>query len=139
MEGVGSLSLPLSLDQVRQLEASGDPAPYGRGTETVIDPDVRRATQLSAARVSGGAIQGLGTRASACSPIAWSHAPHRAEGAGWAAAVRHMTRAVAKGLGVVEGCNVEARLYKLLVYEPGGHFKIHRDTEKEAGMFATLV
>ncbi len=25
------------------------------------------------------------------------------------------------------------------VYEPGGHFKVHRDTEKEAGMFATLV
>ncbi len=53
MEGVGSLSLPLSLDQVRQLLASGDPAPYGRGSETVIDPDVRRATQLSAARVKG--------------------------------------------------------------------------------------
>ncbi len=45
---------------------------------------------------------------------ATEHAPH-AEGAGWAAAMRHMTRAASKGLGVVEGCNVEARLYKLLV------------------------
>jgi len=30
-------------------------------------------------------------------------------------------------------------LYKMLVYKKGGHFKIHRDTEKEAGMFATLI
>ncbi len=63
----------------------------------------------------------------------------RAESAVWAAAVRHMTKAATKGLGLVDGCSVESRLYKLLVYGPGGHFKIHRDTEKEAGMFATLV
>ena len=34
---------------------------------------------------------------------------------------------------------MEARLYKLLVYEAGGHFKSHRDTEKEPGMFGTLL
>lgn len=34
---------------------------------------------------------------------------------------------------------VEAHLYKLLFYETGGHFKAHRDTEKEPGMFATLI
>jgi hypothetical protein len=34
---------------------------------------------------------------------------------------------------------VQAHLHKLLVYPPGGHFKPHRDTEKEKGMFATLV
>jgi hypothetical protein len=46
---------------------------------------------------------------------------------------------VAAGLGEDEGAGVEARLYKLLLYEPGGHFVTHRDTEKEAGMFATLL
>ncbi len=61
MEGVGSISLPLSLDQVSQLEASGQPAPYDLGSETLIDPDVRRATQVSAARVSGEAVQGRHT------------------------------------------------------------------------------
>lgn len=30
-------------------------------------------------------------------------------------------------------------LYKLLLYEEGGFFKKHRDTEKSAGIFATLV
>jgi hypothetical protein len=35
--------------------------------------------------------------------------------------------------------NVEARLYKLLLYEQGGHFSAHQDTEKERGMIGTLV
>ena len=34
---------------------------------------------------------------------------------------------------------VEARLYKMVLYEDGGFFKAHKDTEKEPGMFATLV
>jgi hypothetical protein len=34
---------------------------------------------------------------------------------------------------------VTAVLYKLLLYEEGGFFKTHRDTEKADGMFATLV
>lgn len=35
--------------------------------------------------------------------------------------------------------NVEARLYKLLLYQQGGHFSAHQDTEKERGMIGTLV
>ena len=35
--------------------------------------------------------------------------------------------------------HAEAHLYKLLVYEPGGFFFAHRDTEKVAGMVATMV
>lgn len=34
---------------------------------------------------------------------------------------------------------IEARLYKLLLYKTGGHFAAHRDTEKERGMFGTLL
>lgn len=34
---------------------------------------------------------------------------------------------------------VTASLYKLVLYEPGGFFKPHRDTEKEPGMFGTLI
>ena len=40
------------------------------------------------------------------------------------------------------GCgnkNIKAEPYKLLLYEKGGHFKPHRDSEKQDGMFATLV
>jgi hypothetical protein len=39
----------------------------------------------------------------------------------------------------VEKQGVHANLYKLLLYEAGGHFTVHRDTEKEEGMFGTLV
>jgi hypothetical protein len=30
--------------------------------------------------------------------------------------------------GLLQGCTVEAHLYKVLVYGPGGHFVPHRDT-----------
>ena len=43
----------------------------------------------------------------------------------------------ATGLGV--SGNVQAELYKLLVYDAGSFFIKHRDTEKIPGMFATLV
>ena len=39
----------------------------------------------------------------------------------------------------VGGTGVEARLYKLVLYEEGGFFKSHKDTEKEPGMFGSLV
>ena len=40
------------------------------------------------------------------------------------------------------GCQqtpVTAGLYKLLLYDAGGFFVSHRDTEKTKGMFGTLV
>ena len=48
---------------------------------------------------------------------------------------RHV-QAACRGLGVQSAVH---RLFKLLVYEPGGKFIQHRDTEKEKGMFGTLV
>jgi hypothetical protein len=45
---------------------------------------------------------------------------------------------VIAGLGC-SGMKVSAKLYKLLVYETGGLFRPHRDTEKADGMFGTLV
>ena len=41
------------------------------------------------------------------------------------------------GIGCPTG-RLEAELYKLLIYEPGGFFSEHRDTEKTDGMVATL-
>lgn len=35
--------------------------------------------------------------------------------------------------------HIKANLYKLLIYEEGGFFKKHQDTEKEPGMFGTLL
>ena len=38
-----------------------------------------------------------------------------------------------------EGATVSAEFYKLLVYDAGGFFVAHRDSEKTGGMFGTLV
>src|SRR4028119_1603185 len=55
VEGVGPVALPLLQMQARQLIAAAEPAPYGRGAETVLDPAVRRCWQIGPGR---GRIRG---------------------------------------------------------------------------------
>ena len=98
--------------QARQLIAAAEPAPYGRGAETVVDPAVRRCWQIAPDRV-------------------------RIRGRHWARTLETILARVAEGLGV--DAPVTAEFYKLLVYDEGGFFIGHRDTEKAPGMFATLV
>ena len=110
--GVGRVALPLLPAQAAQLAAVAEPAPYGRGEDTVLDPAVRRSWQISPELVRIG-------------------------GRGWAATLESILSRLAEGLGV-EG-PVSASLHKLLLYEAGGFFVGHRDTEKLPGMFGTLV
>jgi predicted 2-oxoglutarate/Fe(II)-dependent dioxygenase YbiX len=112
VEGVGPIALPLLPIQVEQLVAVAEQAPYGRGEETLVDPDVRRTWQINADKV-------------------------RIEGRHWPQTVEAIVSRAAEGLGVTD--TVKAELYKLLVYEEGCFFVDHRDTEKAPGMFATLV
>src|SRR5688500_15062487 len=51
VDGVGLLGLPLPVVQVEALAAVAAPAPYGRGTETLVDPSVRRCGQIEARSV----------------------------------------------------------------------------------------
>ena len=48
----------------------------------------------------------------------------------WARLLAVTVEKCCKGLGVSAALHVEAQLYKLLLYEAGGHFVPHRDTEK---------
>ena len=109
----GVLSFPIPQSQARALVADADRAPYGRGQETIVDPSVRDCWQLAPARVRMG-------------------------GRAWADTFGEILDRTTVGLGCPEGA-VTAELYKLLIYEPGGFFKPHRDTEKADGMVATLV
>ncbi len=52
VEGVGRVGLPLPEVQARQLIEVAEAAPYGRGTETVLDQDYRRTWQIDASRFS---------------------------------------------------------------------------------------
>lgn len=110
--GFGTLPLPLIPQVLDLLGPLAEPAPYGRGGETLIDPDVRRCRQIAASQVD----------------LSDTH---------WTDTLDAMTATAAQGLGV-EG-DVEARLYKMLLYEAGDFFVPHRDSEKEPGMFGTLV
>ena len=56
----------------------------------------------------------------------------------WLRALQEIVREASLGLGIDEE-NIRAEFYKLLLYETGGHFKAHTDSEKFPGMFGTLV
>lgn len=109
--GLGTLPLPIVPLLLPELQAAGSPAPYGRGPDTLVDAEVRRCHQVSAADVE----------------LPLDFEPR----------LQRITRRAATALGVAG--KVEAHLYKLLVYGPGDFFVAHRDTEKEPGMFGTLV
>lgn len=112
VEGVGRIALPLLSLQAEQLVAVAEHAPYGRGQETIVDTKVRRTWQIDANRVT----------------LSGKH---------WQENLDVIVNRAAIGLGV--SGEVRAELYKLLVYDAGSFFISHRDTEKAAGMFATLV
>src|SRR5690349_13123431 len=90
--GTAELLAPLLPAQADQLAAVAEPAPYGRGAETLIDPAVRRCRQIGPDRVSLG-------------------------GRHWARTLESIVARTAEGLGV-EG-PVSAEFYKLLLYEEG--------------------
>ncbi len=113
IEGLGVLSFPVPPAQIAALTQLATRAPYGRGEETILDESVRKVWQLPPDQVRLG-------------------------GKSWAANFDSILHQVIAGLGC-EGIPVSAELYKLLVYEPGGFFLAHRDTEKTEGMFGTLV
>ncbi|MEI8397203.1 MAG: 2OG-Fe(II) oxygenase [Rhodospirillaceae bacterium] len=112
VDGVGPIALPLLPVQAEQLAAVAEPAPYGRGEETLVDTAVRRTWQIGAERI-------------------------HIRGKHWAGTLDSILARVADGLGLTEP--VSAELYKMLVYDRGSFFVGHRDTEKAPGMFATLV
>jgi hypothetical protein len=113
VEGVGLISFPVPEAQIQQLIQQAARAPYGLGEDTLHDETVRRTWQLSASQVRIG-------------------------GKSWDRTFSQMLARVVDGLGCAEA-KVSAELYKLLIYEPGGFFAAHRDTEKAGGMFGTLV
>ena len=110
--GVGPIALPLLPMQAEQLIAVSERAPYGRGEDTLVDTEVRRTWQIGADRIRIG-------------------------GRHWSRSLTAIVDRCATGLGVAGP--VSAQLYKMLVYDAGSFFVGHRDTEKAAGMFATLV
>ena len=107
------IAFPLANAQANMIRQVAEQAPYGKGMDTVVDTSVRKAWQLDASKVEIG-------------------------GSGWETTLQNITNDCVKDLGLTNA-SVKSNLYKLLLYEQGGHFKPHCDTEKEPGMFGTLV
>jgi 2OG-Fe(II) oxygenase superfamily len=112
VDGVGPVALPLLQMQAEKLIAVAEPAPFGRGEQTLVDPTVRRTWQIGPDRV-------------------------HIQGRHWDRTLAAIVDRVADGLGVGEP--IDAEFYKLLIYDEGSFFVGHRDTEKAPGMFATMV
>ena len=108
-----TLGCPPTSEDVAWIESLAEPAPYGRGEETVLDPAVRDALQIGADHLQLG-------------------------GAAWEALRAEMLRAVAGDMGLADA-TLELKPLKLLLYRAGGHFSAHADTEKAPGMVASLA
>jgi hypothetical protein len=113
VEGVGTLSFPVPDAQIASIVRRAERAPYGRGEKTIVDTSVRNVWQIAPGKV-------------------------KIAGKSWAVNFENLVSKVKAGLGW-EDASVCAELYKLLVYDRGGFFLAHRDTEKTEGMFGTLV
>jgi predicted 2-oxoglutarate/Fe(II)-dependent dioxygenase YbiX len=112
LKRVGPIGSPVSSADAKRLIATASQAPYGRGAETILDRKVRRVWQLEPSQFV-------------------------LRNAEWNAHVAEIIETVRREFGIRQ--KVKAELYKLLVYEKGSFFALHRDTEKTRGMFATLV
>ncbi|MEO7100315.1 MAG: 2OG-Fe(II) oxygenase [Luteolibacter sp.] len=112
VDGVGEIAFPLPASQVKELIAVAEAAPYGKGAETLLDESVRKCWQIDASRFS-------------------------IESTAWEKFLGKTVESVRGDLGI--SGKISAHPYKLLVYGTGGHFKAHRDTEKLAAMFGTLI
>ena len=100
IDGMGVLALPVTPAVAAAVKQVCKVAPHGKGLETVIDMDVRRAFQIDSTKV---------TLSDELRKV-----------------VDNMVGECMDTMGV-HG-KVEAVLYKLLFYEKKGHFDWHRDT-----------
>ncbi|KAL2057964.1 hypothetical protein ABVK25_001581 [Lepraria finkii] len=115
VDPIGTVRLPLSEEDAHTLVQASHKAPFGKGTETVVDESVRKTWEIDAGKI---------------------HFLNKA----WQSCLDRTVEHVAGELGVADGAiNVRAEFYKMLLYGKGAMFKAHKDTEKVPGMFGTLI
>ncbi len=106
-------SFPLTENEARKLITLAEVASFGKGRDTIVDTAVRNTWEIDAKRINLRNPQ-------------------------WRNQLDNILNTVKTDLGL-EKTSVKANLYKLLIYEEGGFFLPHKDSEKEKGMFGTLV
>eukprot|EP01033_Poteriospumella_lacustris_P016675 gene16675-11933_t len=112
------IPIPISKEDIALLKDQAERAPFGFGPQTLMDQTVRDAWQVDGRNV-------------------WSES----QPSFFQRTVQTMIlTSLKEQLGLdTYSMDVHATLYKMLLYEEGGHFLPHRDTEKEPGMFGTYL
>jgi 2OG-Fe(II) oxygenase superfamily len=112
VEGFGRVRFPVTPAKTRKLIGLGQPARFGRGEETLTDPDVRDTWEI----------------------------PKHLVRAQWNdARLMDVLATVKEELGLPNAAELVADLHSLLVYETNQHFLAHQDSEKDDSMVGTLV
>ncbi|KAK7544545.1 uncharacterized protein J3D65DRAFT_581836 [Phyllosticta citribraziliensis] len=114
VKNVGIINTPLVPEDVQKLTNACRPSPFGKGSQTIVDPAVRSSWEMDAADFL------------ITNPF-------------WPTFMDKTLKTVQMVLGIDPELRIEAHLYKMLLYGKGAHFKPHQDSEKERDMFGTLV
>lgn len=113
VKDVGEISYPINEVQVKALINKAHKAPFGKGSKTILDSSVRSGWEIDAENLTF-------------------------TGNGWEGFLKKALDHIKPDLGI-EDYNISASLYKMLIYEKGDFFLPHKDSEKEKGMFGTLI
>ena len=106
----------LLFQDLLRLKGIAKRAPFGNGSDLVVDTSVREAWQIDAFKIS----------ASSLPPDAFG------------VTVPKLVSQSLAALGLdADAIGVEIHLYSLLLYEVGGHFIKHLGSEKEPGKYDT--
>lgn len=115
IETLGRFGVPLSQSEISRIIGESRQAPFGKGSDTIVDTTVRRTWEIDANRIKLGHPK-------------------------WQSQENAILSDVCSQLGIPRGSEyVRMELYKLLVYGEGAMFNPRKDTEKAPGMFGTLV
>ena len=112
VEGFGPVKFPVTPAKARKLIGLGQPARFGRGEQTLTDPDVRDTWEIPTHLVRAE----------------WNDVT-----------LKDVLATVKEQLGLPNAAELTADLHSLLVYEPNQHFRAHQDSEKDDSMVGTLV
>ena len=114
VNGIGTIGLPLSENQAKELAKHCSQSQVGHGSESIIDNSDRNTFEIAAKHI-------------------------RFTNPTWTQELNDLTKQVCQGLGVQAHSQVEAKLSKLILYEEGSFFASQRKRDMADGVFGTLV
>lgn len=108
----GEIAFPFNGHQAEALIKLAKKASFGKSSETIMDTNVRSTWEFDANKLSFNDS--------------------------WSGFLEETLEKLKIDLGL-EDYIISAHCYKLLIYQKGDFFLPHKDTEKEKGMFGTLI